>query len=307
MNLEYKIENLINEAFINFSHSPYKLREEIKKARKALASRDKILGSIKELEKRIELLKDKDPAKERKLKKDLQKQISNMESTNYTEYGLVDKDVLQKILNVKKLKEIGTGYTSIIFNDPIKKGNILGFTLDDSKIKWMQANKEIFNFQLIDTIPYSTGNQLFIYTAEKLKKTMSNGKMSKRHQEIIYDDVITKYYYLKNRQGFYNVTIKDMDFILKGVEDRELKDILEKLEKTFSNDEVLDLHQGQWGETQKGKIILFDPIISKRAMNPTEDFNKLDLKTEFVFMLEKIFSDTDSSYLKKIKKFLQKK
>ena len=107
----------------------------------------------------------------------------------------MDIETLSKHLNIKKLKKVGTGYTTIVFNDPVKKGNILGFTLDETKIKWMQANKKLFDFQLIDKFQYSTGNIMYIYTAQKLKKTFENGKMTKKNQENIYNDVINKFFY----------------------------------------------------------------------------------------------------------------
>jgi hypothetical protein len=250
------------------------------------------------------LPKNRDKLK--KVQQELRKQVDISEKEGYDEYGLVDMETLQKYLNVKKLKKIGSGYTTIVFNDPIKKGNILGFTLDETKIKWMQANKKLFDFQLIDKFQYSTGNIMYIYTAKKLNKTLSNGKMSKKNQEIIYNDVINKFFYLKNAQGFHGIKTKDLDYIMYGVQDKELKDILQKLKDTFGPNETLDLHKDQWGETGDGKIILFDPIISERTLNNVEDLNKLDIKTEFKFMLEKIFQETNSAYLKKIRKYLAK-
>ena len=41
-------------------------------------------------------------------------------------------------------------------------------------------------------------------------------------------------------------------------------------------------------------------------MNSVDELNKLDLKTEFTFMLENIFSKTNSAYLKKIRDYLKK-
>jgi hypothetical protein len=171
----------------------------------------------------------------------------------------------------------------------------------------MQANKKLFGFQLIDSFRYSTGNIMYIYTAKKLKKTLENGKMSKKNQEIIYDDVINKFFYLRYAQGFHGIKTKDLDYIMYGIQDKELKDILQKLKDTFGLNEILDLHKNQWGETDDGKIILFDPIISERTLNNVEDLNKLDIKTEFKFILEKIFQETDSVYLKKIRKYLSRK
>ncbi len=306
--IEYKIQKLIEETMLHAGHSPFQLREEIKKGNSLLKKKDKILNNIKELEKRIDKLK-KFPQNQKELKKtegELRKQINLTNSQSYNDFGLVDHNTLKSILNIKKLKEIGSGYTSIVFKDPIEKNKVLVFTLDETKVKWMQANKKLFNFQMIDSMQYNTGNILYIYSIEKLDKTYENDKMSKHNMKMIYDDVITKYFYLKNKKGFSGIKTKDLDYILTGIDNIELKTIIEKLKKTFGPNETLDLHRGQWGENKKGEIILFDPIISEKTLNSVDELNKLELKTEFTFMLENIFSKTNSAYLKKIRDYLKK-
>jgi len=308
VSIDNRIQQLIEETQLQYSNSPFNLREEIKRGNDIIRKKDKVLGSIKELEKRIKALKKlKDDKKVRAAKQELKKQINITNSSQYYEYGLIDTETLQGLLNTKKLKQIGSGYTSIVFNDPIKKGKVLVFTLDESKVKWMQANKQLFDFQMIDTIPYTAGNILYIYSVEKLTKTYANKKMSTKKRQMIYDDVINKYMYLKSRKGFNSTTVNDLDYIITGIDNIELKNILEKLKDTFGNSEILDLHGGQWGENKAGKIILFDPIISSKAINSVDELNDLDLKTQFSFMLDGVLARTNSAYLKKIMNFLKKK
>ena len=121
----------------------------------------------------------------------------------------------------------------------------------------------------------------------------------------IYDEVVTKFKHMVYRQNYSRV--KDLDYIIHGVSNLQLKNVLEKLKDTFSDNDILDLHEGQWGESKNGKIILFDPVLSTRSFNGVDDLNDLDLKTEFSLLLEKVFDKSNSSYLKKIKKYLEKK
>jgi len=283
----------------------FQLRKTIKfvhKKNKVLVDE---LNSVKKLEKRLDVLKRKpDNKKWIKEHKKLSKELDDIKNSQAYRGNLIDKDVLYRKYNLKKLKRIGDGYTSYIFDSPIDKNKIVGFTVDNQKIKWLNDNKKEFQFHLIDTIKITVSNNLYVYTMKKIETKFT--KLSKKHQQILMDEVISKYFDLRKKKGFNNVTIKDLDYIMYNITDIELKTILEKLKKTFSNTAILDLHQNQWGEDSGGNLLLIDPVFSNKPVNEIEDFNTLDIKTQFSLLVNNLFNESNSKEAKAILKKIRK-
>jgi hypothetical protein len=177
--------------------------------------------------------------------------------------------------------------------------------VDDDKIKWLQANRKLFDFTLIDQQDYSPGNKIYIYTMKKFDKLYKKG-MSDYNKKRVYEDVIIKYNVLRNKKGFDGVQVKDLDFIMYDIDDLEIKDILKKLKKTFPSNKQLDLHGGQWGEDENGNLVLFDPVFSTKVVNKMEDFNDLGLGTKLSIFLSELFDKSKSQEIKTVKKLIEK-
>ncbi len=306
-----KIERLIEEVSQSQglttyeNRTPIELVTELANADQKLSKLTKKFNNKKELKKQLELL-NKIP--DQKLFGVMQK-IKEGERSPYFGHqheNLVDLEKLKHKFNLTKIKKLGAGYTTFVFAHPKDTKKILGFTVDNDKIKWMQANKKEFDFNLIDSQPYTSGNDIYIYTMKKYNKLYDDG-MSLVNRKKIYEDVIIKYVMLKDKKGFSGTTIKDVDSIIHNVTDPSIKKILLKLKSTFPNNGILDLHSGQWGEDDKGNIVLFDPIISNKSVNKTDDFNKLGLNLKFSLFLSEVFDRSKSKEVKDIQKIITRK
>ncbi len=283
----------------------FELQQELKDLDKLNNKQLKILNDPKRLKKRLaNLEKIKKEPSQSKIKEKLSKEINtnNFYGSNYWP-NLIDKDTLLSKYNLKKLKKIGSGYTTYVFNNPIDKSLIIGFTVDDQKIKWLQANKKDFKFTLLEESPISKGNKLYVYSMIKAKSDFS--KIPRKYQKILTNDVVSKFFDLRDKKNFGNVTIKDLDYIMYSIQDIDVLKILKKLKDTFPSDAALDLHDDQWGMVNN-KLILFDPILSLKSLNQMENFNDLDLSTKFSLFVDKLFDNSDNDYIKKVLEKLRK-
>jgi len=276
----------------------FDLQKEMNKIKKKNEQQFKILNDKKLLEKRLDKLKliDAPSPKQIKIKNQLKSQSSGTEYSD-SDGTLIDKDLLYSKYNLKKFKRIDYGYTTFIFDDPINKKHVIGFTVDEQKIKWLQANKEDFEFILLDTDTLTKGNKVYIYSMIKVESNFK--KIPEYYQKIITNDIATKFFDLRDKKSFGKVTVKDLDYFMYNIHDPEILKILKKLKNTFPDSASLDLHRGQWGYVNN-KVILFDPIISNKALNQIDELNSIDIKTQFSLFASKLFNDSNSDYIKKI-------
>lgn len=311
MIVPFKSSILIENKKLNINDysnlSPIQLIIELDKTKKNLLKSNKKLTSKTELKKQLNLLNEIPNQKIANAIKKIEN-LKTLDPHKHEYVNLIDIDKLDSKFNLKRFKNtIGVGYTSYIFDHPLNRKKIIGFTVDDQKIKWYQANKKEFGFDLIDTQPFTSGNYIYIYSMFKIKKLYTNNKMSAANQKAVYENAILKYTSLKNKTGFDEVQVKDIDFFMYDTINREIKDIFLKLKKTFSQNTILDLHHGQWGEDDNGKIILFDPVFSLTSINQIKNFNTLGTGAKLSIFISELFDRSNSNEIKKIKKLLEKK
>ncbi len=264
------------------SYSPFDRQELITKVTDNL-------NDAKYLSARLKLVK-KNKIKVEKKKKSI--------STTLRTYAFIDTPTFSRFFKLKNLKTLGVGATSMVFDNPKQSGSVVGITLDNLKIKWLYTNKSLFNFQLLDVVMLPQGKKAYVYTMNKIEKT---GRHIPRDiRKRIYDQVVHKFLYLRDKLGWDNVKIANLDYIMYGVHDKELTDILKKLKRTFPRSTQLDLHQGQFGTTASGKILLFDPVFSVKVEPQNKQTNNLGSSLKIRMYVSSIFSRAKSTKSKEI-------
>ena len=320
-NVLNKIEDIIEEAFevIDVKDTPmmpdglaakrsvFHLKLEIDARDQYIAKLRKTLNNPEELK---VIMRDKTKLKKlttefKKAKIDkLPKNVVVPAEKNLGDGMGINQKILAKYINIDNLEFVGKGISSIIFKHPTKSKKVLGITIDPHKIKWLDANSDSFKFNLLHSFIYDKGNKAYIFEMKKFDKFFSDRKMSAENMNLVFSDVIHPFLKLQSRKGFANVTVKDLDWIMEPIADKQLLSILQNLKKTFSNGEILDLHGGQWAEDETGKIVLFDPIIDKRIFNRLGSPGELDLSIKMKQFLKDIFKNPkdQEKILKKVLK-----
>lgn len=160
---------------------------------------------------------------------------------------------------------IKKGSTSSVFQHPIFKSMIIGFTTDRAKIDWFEENKNRLNFKLIDTkmegsVYDELHKHLYCFTMKKLEP-LSSAEIS-----YIQEDLLSKY----NKLAFHP-TMKSFSaslklfYLAKNTADKKVKDMLFRLKKFVDNNDVeMELIKSSFLKLPSGEIMLIDPVYSTK-------------------------------------------
>jgi hypothetical protein len=288
----------------------FQLKLEIDQRDKYINKLEKILNNKVKLKKVIHnksemdrLQKALDKFHKKELVPDFERDVVK-QVPNRKKLGLVtgvNAVTLNKFLKIDSLEQLGKGISTIIFKHPYKKDKILALCTDAKKIDWFEANKELFGYKFITEMEYERSNRLYIYEADKINKFLAERDLSAYRTSLIYTEVVAPYTFLANKTS-HEVTVKDLDWIMKPISDKELLGILRKVKEVFSPNDAIDLHGDQWGENKRGQLILFDPVIDTRLFNNLNNENTLSWKTKLKHFWEKLTTKKDSEIEKIIKK-----
>ncbi len=273
----------------------------IKKLEKTLNDKNKlkkIITDKAEMDKLQEVL-NKIAKKEivGNLKDKEEKEDVSGRETMGADFGIGEAN-LNNLLKIDRLESIGQGVTTIVFKHPKNKKKVIAVTLDAKKIGWLEANKKLFGYTYISKFNYEKGNEAHIFTMNKIDKFFENRDFPIQKMNLIYSEVIVPYYYIVDKKG--EAQVKDIDWIIKYMDNIELINILKKVKATYSSNDTLDLHDGQWGLDSNGKILLFDPIIDKRIFSKVNDNNTLNWKITIKHFINDIIFKDEKSERKKI-------
>ena len=254
---------------------------------KVITRHEKRINDTKYLENQLDYLKNKNKNKQKPEKRHVM-EFSGSEKDRgvdaYKNYSRVDKTLIESIFDKKKLNQIGTGYTSIVYQHPLDSKKVLGFTVDTYKLKWLEFNKNLFKFELIYTIKTINNQNIYMYSMLKVDKMFD--KIPSDRKSKVYDQVLVPASRIQEKVGRYNFKKKELKLVIDHTTDNELKSILLDVYKVADNDAVIDLHSGQWGYSNR--IILFDPIINWKSVNLLKGANALDWNLKFKSIIDKI-------------------
>ncbi len=280
--------------------TPLELKINIDKRDKHIEKLEKILTNEKKLKKiissKVEMDKLQSALNKLKkeeilpsLRKELRKNIPGQETLG-VDFG-ISSTTLGDLLKIERLETIGQGVTTIVFNHPKIKNRVIAVTLDTKKLDWLEANKELFGYTYITKIDYDKGNEAHVFTMNKIHKFFDDRDFPAHKMNLIHSEVIVPYFYISSKKG--EVEVKDIDWIIEHMDNKELIDILKKVQNVYKPNDILDLHGGQWGMDSKGKILLFDPVIDRRIFSKIHENNTKSWKTVIKHFFQELFESKD--------------
>ncbi len=297
--------------------TPLQLKINIDKRDKYIDELEKILSNKSKLKKIISSKEEMnklqtalDKLHKKEIIPDFEKEIVNKIPDNKTlnNYFGITPGGLNKMLKIDRLEAIGKGVTTIVFKHPKNKKKVISITTDTKKLDWMEANKDLFDYQYITEIDYERGNKAHVFTMKKINKFFERRDLSAAKMNLIHSEVVVPYFYLVNKKSFDAVAVSDIDWIIEYMSDKELIDILKKVQKVYKSTDSIDLHGGQWGEDEQGRILLFDPVIDNRVFDKTGTPNIMSWKGAIKNFASKMFgSDSEKKERESIIKLLMRK